>query len=249
MCERREDPTSAQREDSPASWWALELDGRMLLQSAGLALLAALSPTALLILAIYLGSERPRFTAALYMTGAVVMSLVTAVVILVVLRNAGVSHPAEHTPRYALRVGLGVVLLAAGLVVARRKERAPGSGHSERGVISRLVAHPAPLSAFLAGVVVFAPGATFVAALQVIATARATLSQTALAVVVVVIINVLLVWMPLVLYLTAPDMTTRHLTTLKGWLRAHGRIVLVGVLVVAGAIMVGNGIYGLVGVR
>jgi hypothetical protein len=33
-------------------------------QAAGLALLAALSPTALLVAAVYLGSARPRLTAA-----------------------------------------------------------------------------------------------------------------------------------------------------------------------------------------
>ena len=36
----------------------------MLLQAAGLALLASLSPTALLIVAVYLGSDRPRLIAA-----------------------------------------------------------------------------------------------------------------------------------------------------------------------------------------
>jgi hypothetical protein len=32
----------------------------------------------------------------------------------------------------------------------------------------------------------------------------------------------------------------------NGWLRAHGKAILVWVLIVAGAIMIGNGIYGLV---
>jgi hypothetical protein len=221
----------------------------MLLQAAGLALLAALSPTALLILAVYLGSERPRLTAGLYLGGAVVMSLVMSVVIVAVLRNAGLSHPDGHASRYGLRLGLGVLLLTAGIVVARRKRRAPDPANPQQGKLSHLLATPAPLTAFLAGIVVFAPGATFVAALQVIATAKAGFSQTALAVVVVVIINVLLVWLPLLLYLAAPSKTAAHLTTLNSWLRGHGRTLLVWVLLIAGAIMVGNGIYGLVIVR
>ena len=45
-------------------------------------------------------------------------------------------------------------------------------------------------SAFLVGLVVFAPGATFLAALQVIATAHADVEATAVAVIVVVAINV-----------------------------------------------------------
>ncbi len=57
--------------------------GPVILESTGLALLASLSPTALLIAAVYLGSARPMRTAAFYLTGALVMTVVTGVVILV----------------------------------------------------------------------------------------------------------------------------------------------------------------------
>ena len=70
-----------------------------------------------------------------------------------------------------------------------------------------------------------------------------------MALIVVVVINVLLVWTPIVLHMVAPDVTTRTLTAFNGWLRAHGRTILIVVLIVAGLIMVGNGIYGLVAVK
>jgi Sap, sulfolipid-1-addressing protein len=100
-----------------------QIGDRVLLQAAGLALLASISPTALLIAATFLGSAQPRLTAAYYLCGAVVMSLVMGIVILVVLRSADLSRRAEHTPRYGLRLGLGVLLLAAAVAVARRKAR------------------------------------------------------------------------------------------------------------------------------
>jgi Sap, sulfolipid-1-addressing protein len=218
----------------------------VLLHAAGLALLAALSPTALLIAAVYLGSERPRLTAGVYLIGAVVMSLVMAVLILVVLRNAHLSHPGAHTPRYGLRLGLGVLLLAVGAVTAWRKPSSPDPAKPQKGLMSKMVAKPAPTSAFAAGVLVFAPGATFIAALQVIATARASLQLTVVALTVVVAINVLLVWLPIVFYLAVPGVTTRRLAAFNGWLRAHGAALLACVLIVAGAIMLGNGLYGLV---
>lgn len=221
----------------------------MLLQAAGLALLAALSPTALLVAAVYLGSARPRLIAAFYLTGAVIMSLVMGVVILVALRSADLNRPAEHSPRYGLRLGLGILLLAAGIVVARRQPRAPDPAKAQRGIVSRMVANPAPLTAFLVGILVFAPGVTFLAALQVIATAQASLKLTALAVIIVVVINVVLVWLPILLHMAAPGVTTRYLTAFNGWLRAHSKTVLVWLLVVVGGIMVGNGIYGLAVVR
>jgi hypothetical protein len=212
-----------------------------------LAVLAAISPTALLVVAVYLGSAQPRLTAAFYLAGAVAMSLVTGVIILAILRNAQLSHSADHTPRYGVRLGLGILLCLAAVVVARRKKPPPDPAQPQEGLVSRLAASPAPLSAFLVGVLIFAPGATFLAALQVIATSNASIELTALAVLVVVVINVVLVWLPIVVHVVAPDRTTRYLTSFNGWLRANGRTILVGVLLVVGAIMVANGIYGLTG--
>jgi hypothetical protein len=112
-----------------------------------------------------------------------------------------------------------------------------------------MVANPAPLSAFLVGVLIYAPGITFLAALQVIATSRASPELTVLALLVVVVIYALLVWLPIVVYLIAPTVAGRYLTVFNGWLRTHGKTIVVWVLVVVGAIMVGDGIYGLIAVR
>lgn len=221
----------------------------MLIQAAGLALLASLSPTALLVAAVYLGSARPRLTGSFYLIGAVIMSLVMALVILAIIRGVHLNHRAERTPRYGLRLGLGILLLAAGAVVARRKPRPPDPGKANQGIVSRMVADPAPLSAFFVGILVFAPGISFLAAVQVIATAQADVELTALALLIVVVINVLLVWLPIVVHLVAPGATTRYLTAFNGWLRAHGKAILVCVLIAMGGFMVINGIYGLLVVR
>jgi Sap, sulfolipid-1-addressing protein len=218
----------------------------VIVQAAGLALLSALSPTALLVAAVYLGSARPTLTSLFYLAGAVAMSLVMGVVVLAALRSADLNHPEQHAPRYGLRLGLGLVLLAAALLMAARKPRPPDPGKPRQGIVSRMVADPAPLSAFAVGLLVFAPGVTFIAALQVIATASADFKLTILAVLVVVVINVLLVWLPITLHLVAPKVTERRLTAFNGWLRSHGSAVLVAVFAAVGGIMIVDGIYGLV---
>ncbi|HXZ75530.1 MAG TPA: GAP family protein [Streptosporangiaceae bacterium] len=239
----------------------------MLLQAAGFAVLAALSPTALLITAIYLGSARPRTTALCYLAGAVLISTVMGVAVLLLLRYGHFQLPGHRTPRYGLRLGLGLLILATIAVVARRTPRLPGLSGQPRspgqpgqppnpgrpgqpgqgkGIVSRLVASPAPMTAFVAGVLIFMPAVTFVAAIQVIATARAGIPLSALGLVMVIVINVAFVWLPFVAYLAAPGPTTRMLAAFNAWLRAHGRLLLILALLVAGAVLTVNGLLGLI---
>jgi hypothetical protein len=209
----------------------------MLAQAAGLALLSALSPTALLVTTVYLGSARPLRTTGSYLAGAAGMSAVIAVVVVFVLRGAGLSLPDRHEARYDLRLGLGLALIAIGIGIGvrvrrRRTEAAPGR---RPGLVSRMIANPSARSAFAVGLLVFAPGVTFLAALEVIATAQASFELTTLAVVVAVVITVLLVWLPLVFFLVAPERTEHRLKAFNSWLRRHGTAVLATAMIAAGA--------------
>jgi hypothetical protein len=217
----------------------------MILQAAGLALLAALSPTVLLIAAVYLGSARPRLTGLFYLAGAVLMTVLMAIVVLLVLRAVGLNHPRERDPRYGLRLGLGVIAFIAGLVVAARKPKPPDPDRPTAGFLSKLVANPGPASAFVVGILLFTPGIIFISAIQVIATAQASMEAVVTAALLVVVINVMLVWLPIVLYLLAPDLTSRRLTAFNAWLRGHGHLLLTVGLLAGGAILIVNGALGL----
>jgi hypothetical protein len=225
---------------------------QVIAQAAGFALLAALSPTALLVMAVFLGSDNPRRIAMLYVAGAVLMTVVMAVTVLLVLRATGMNQPREHTPRYGLRLGLGILALAIAAVMILRARHAPPAAAGTAGgggegaprkpsLMTRLTARPRPLTAFLAGLLLFAPSAAFIAAVQVIATADAAVPVTVLAVVIVTVVTVLSVWLPLIAYLVAPEATTRALRNANGWLVAHGRAVVTWALAVAGVILVVNG--------
>jgi hypothetical protein len=234
-------------------------------QAAGFAVLAAVSPTALLVMAVFLGSANPRTTALLYVAGAMLMTVVMAVVVLVILRSTGLNQPHQHAPRYGLRLGLGFLCLIAAALVARRSRQsalalgtqaigsqaveteAAATKQKRPGLVSRLVADPKPSTAFGVGVLLFAPSATFIAAVQVVATARASTATTTLALVIVIILTGLIVWLPLLAYLAAPGPTTRLLKSLNGWLRANGRFLLMLALVIGGLWLVINGSLGLAG--
>jgi hypothetical protein len=220
----------------------------LLVQAAGFALLAALSPTALLVAAVYLGSANPRRTALLYLAGALVMSGSMAVVVLLVLRAGHFELPSHHQTRYGLRLALGLLILAIGLVVERRKPKPPDPANPKQGFVSRLVASPAPLAAFATGIVIFSPSVTFIAAVQVIATARTSAAVDVLALTLIVVIDVMFVWLPFVGYLIRPDATTRRLRSFNAWLRANGHLLLAGSMIVAGLLLILDGTLGLTGV-
>jgi hypothetical protein len=221
----------------------------VLAQAAGFALLAAVSPAALLVLAVFLGSDSPRRTAMVYFVGAVLMTLVMAVTVLLVLRSTGLNQPRQHVPRYGLRLGLGILALGvAAVLIVRARRAAPTAGQTagadaarKPGMVSRLTARPRPVTAFLAGLVVFTPSPSFIAAVQVVATAKADVEATVLAMVIVITLTVVLVWLPLIAYLAAPEATTRVLRNANGWLVVHGRAVATWALAVAGVILVVNG--------
>jgi hypothetical protein len=218
----------------------------MLLQSAGFAMLAAISPTALIVMAVFLGSANPRLTAMAYVLGAIIMTVIMAVMVLVVLRTTGLNQPRQRDPRYEFRLVLGILSLAAAVFVARRKKPVRDPAEPRRGgLMDKLISQPSPKTAFGAGVLLFAPGATFIAAVQVVATAEAGIPVTALALIIVVLLTCLVVWLPLLTFLVAPEATTRVLKTINDWLRMHGKAVAVYALAICGVALVLNGALGL----
>jgi hypothetical protein len=220
----------------------------MIAEAAGFAFLAAISPTSLIVMAVFLGAPNPRLTALAYVIGAMIMTVVMALVVLYILRTTGVNLPRNHVARYDLRLALGVLALASAAYVARRGRLDTGQKKPRKGLMDRLVSEPSPKTAFGAGVLLFAPSTTFIAAVQVVATSQAGIPETAVTLVIVVLLTCAVVWLPLLFYLAAPDATTRQLKAINDGIRRHGRRVGAYALALCGVILVVNGSLGLAGV-
>ena len=193
---------------------------------------------------VYLGSASPRQNALAYVAGAALMTCVTAVALLVLIRAVGLDQPSQHAPRYGLRLGIGILALISAAVVIRRKP--PAAGQGKRGFMSRLISEPTPKTAFVAGLLLFGPSATFLAAIQVVATAREGLVLTSVTLIIISVISLLIVLLPLAGYLAAPEATARRLGAVNMWVRAHGKQLLVIALMVAGTALILDGAVGLI---
>lgn len=225
-------------------------------QAAGLALLAGFYPPAMLIATSYLVSERPGKMVVLYLAGGVLMVTIIGTAALIAIRAGGLSHLGQHQTRYGLRLGLGVVAMIAAVVIIRRRRRPPDPANDPAkdpakpkmpGVAARLSSRPTPRTAFVVGIVVFGPSLTFISAVQVVATAKASLAATIGAMVMIVVLTVTFGWLPLVAYLIAPDATVRTLSAFNAWLTRNGRSVLAAAVGVIGVFLVIQGIAGLAG--
>ncbi len=223
----------------------------MLATAAGFALLAALSPTALLVCAVYLGSATPRRAMLYYLLGAITMTLAIGIIVLVALRAGGLSLPSRSSPRYGVRLGLGVLALAGGIHMLRRRRQEAArqavkpQKQKKPGLVSRMMTRPGPLAAYVTGILVFVPSAAFVAAVQTIATSHASLVSSAVTLAAVIAIDVMLVWLPFLLYLARPEATTVRLRAFDGWLRRHGRSIVIVGLITVGLLLVLDGALGL----
>src|SRR5215469_7936898 len=127
-------------------------------QVAGLALVAGFYPPALLIATLYLASENPGRRTALYLLGGFAVVAVLGIAALLALRAGGFSLPGHSSPRYGLRLGLGILALAAAVMIARRKPKTPDPAKPKKpSLIDRMSSSERPLTAFLVGVLMFGP--------------------------------------------------------------------------------------------
>jgi Sap, sulfolipid-1-addressing protein len=210
---------------------------------AGLSLLAGISPPAMLVVALLLASSRPGRFAGLYVIGGTVIVSVIGIAALLAMRDAGFSLPRHQQTRYGLRLALGVVALIAAVVIYLRK---PKERHrSKPTLMERLSSEPETKTAFLAGILMFGPSLTFLAAVQVVATAKAGVLATVAAMLIILVLTLSFAWVPLVAYLIAPDLTSRKLRSFDVLLKQYGKPILVAAIAVVGVLLIAQGISGL----
>jgi hypothetical protein len=224
--------------------------GTLFAQVAWLALVASISPPAMLLAGLYLRSERPGKHTLSFIIGGLVIVTVVGTVALVLIRAGGLSHLGHHhhQTRYGLRLGLGVIALAAAVFLYLRKPKQPDPSKKPKkpNLVKRLSSQPSSVTAFAVGVFMFGPSVAFISAVQVVATAKTGLGDTIAAMAMIVVLAVLFGWLPFLAYLIAPGRTLHLLHSLEGALAKHGRTILVAAVAVIGLYLTIQGITGLV---
>lgn len=208
-----------------------------------------MNPAALVASAFFLRSERAARIDNAFLIGGLLMSAVVGIVLLGLVRLAGLELPKNVTPRYDIRLALGILalLIAAALPWLQSRLQRFKKGEEKPNRITQLMERAGIGGAILVGVVIFAPTLQYLGGLEIIATAEHRVAAAVLWVLLAAVVNVALVWLFLIAFLANPRRTKSHLdkaNTWVDWVKAHRDLVIRIVLAVAGLYLVINGAYG-----
>jgi hypothetical protein len=213
-------------------------------------LTAALNPTLLTATTVMLLLPNPKRLMLGYLAGALTTGIVVGIAIVEWLSGSGAVSETKHTVAPGIDLALGLlVLVAASVVGSGRSERARARRAQKRAGKpkktprwQRTLSGGSPRTTYLVGLLLSFPGASYLASLTEIS--RQNLSTGGVLVTVLAVNAVMLVLLevPLVSFVVAPEWTPLAVERFKGWMAENGENVLVKALTVIGLLLIARGI-------
>jgi hypothetical protein len=214
---------------------------------------AALNPTLLTVVVIMLALPSPKRLLGGYLCGALVTS-VTCGLLLVFSLSSSTSNSAKHTVSPIIDIVLGALLLLVAFVVGtgrdhRRRARAARKREQSKDKPlprwKRQLNKGAARDAFLVGVILSFPGASYIAGMDRLSKQHASTVTVVLVVLLFNVIMLILLEAPLIGYATAPDWTATTVERFNDWLRRRGGRVALIAAVVLGILLIIRGVANL----
>ncbi len=209
-----------------------------------LALAAAFSPAALLVLIVLLTAEHPRRLVLAYLTGAVIFAGTLGVGGLFLLSASGATEQSSRSASSSVDLALGLGLLALAFWAWRRHQPRDDAdtlnedgARKEAGKESSLtkISHRATASmkwAFAAGILVYLVSPSYVAAIKAIVDSGDSRPSQLLAVLICAICLLIFVEIPAIVMMVRPDGLKATLERVSHWLATNSWL-LVAVLAAA----------------
>ena len=222
-----------------------------------LSLLAMFTPTLLAAVTIMMLLPNPKRLMLGYLLGAFTTSI-TAGLLIVFSLHGSASESTAHTMGPIEDIVVGLLALLIAYVLAsdrdarlrerrrRRKEAKGGEEEKKESFPERMLGRGSPRITFVVGVLLTFPGVSYLAALDRMAKLDATSAELVLLVVVFCVIQQLLLEVPLLGYVFAPDWTKDAVARFRDWLGRNGRRVGIRVAAVIGVLLIVRGVITLI---
>jgi hypothetical protein len=218
-----------------------------------LSLLAMFTPTLLAAVTVMMLLPNPKKLMLGYLLGAYTTSITLGLLIVFSLHgSASVSTAHTLGPAEDIVVGLLALLVAYALGSGRdarlrerrrrRQEAKEGAGEKRESFPERMLGRGSARVTFAVGVVLTFPGVSYLTALDRMAKLDAGVPATVLLVVGFCLIQQLLLELPLLGYVFAPDWTKDAVARFRAWLGRNGRKAGVILAAVIGALLVLRGV-------
>lgn len=187
-----------------------------------------------------------------YLAGAYLTSVTLGLLIVFALDAEGpLFDTSQRTLSPALDLTLGALALIAAAVLSggnreeraeRRREKRAAKGEPRW---QQALGKGSPRIAFVVGIALTLPGASYLAALHQVDVLGYGTAATVLLVIGVNAIMLALLELPLLGFLLAPDSTQRRVDAVKAWFGHHGRRAATIALVALGCALIVKGLLGL----
>jgi hypothetical protein len=217
-----------------------------------LAFVAALNPKFLAVDLLLIENRRPRVMFLCILLGGMTVALAIGLLDVLVLHADAIDS--QKTESAAADLVLGLLLLAAGVLVAtghlhgRRKApvpagtRPPEQPEHKDGWAERALAEPRFGLAMLVGALAGIPGVAYLTALNNLVTGTSSTTAQVVAVIIFVLIEFALIIVPFVFLVLRPDASKARLKHAQDWLLGHARQLLAYTAVILGAYMAISGL-------
>ena len=209
-------------------------------------LAAMLSPTTLSfsVLALVLG-DRPLRTGLWFYVGALTATLAVGVAAAFVLGDIAASSEPSSPKTWVAIVDIVAALLVVGYVL--RAFRRPPRPEKVAGMVDQMskVASSPAIAIVGAGAMLANPGGFIPIALKDISELNPSAGQYIVDWLFFTLVALLPLAVALLMLLISPNSTQRRLTSIRGWLEGHLRIIAAAILLLLAASLLRNGIAGL----
>jgi Sap, sulfolipid-1-addressing protein len=224
-----------------------------------LALVSAFNPTLLAAVTLMLFLPSPKRLLLGYLAGALLVSLTIGFVIVFVVHDSSATSSGRSTVSPALDIAFGLILLLVAYVLnaghdqrlkerrSARKQAKDGGGEPvEKGPskVEQLLGRGSARITFALGVILTLPGISYLAALHDLQTLG---YGTVAEILVIVGFNVLLLILlivPLVGFLVAPERTVVEVQRFREWLTRSGRRMAINGAALLGVLLIVRGLIG-----
>jgi hypothetical protein len=223
-------------------------------QIVALSFTAALNPTLVAASTVMLLLPNPKKLMFGYLLGALMTSITLGLVIVFALQGSGAVSSTKHTINPAVDVALGGLALVVALVLGTRRDlpiaerrRTRKAAKPDKGPPKwqRFLSKGSARDTFVVGAALTLPGASYLAALDTLGKRDYSTVETVLVVVGINAVMLLLLELPLLGYVLAPEATPGAVERSKAWVGRHGRRAAVIGLTAVGVALIVKGIAGL----